>query len=68
MKKKFKRKPKALKCLIFIIILGLTITIIIQYRTVAYNEEQRLIEIKEEQERKEKEERERKYNTCMNTP
>ena len=68
MKKKFKRKPKALKCLIFIIILGLTITIIFQYRTVAYNEEQRLIEIKEEQERKEKEERERKYNTCMNTP
>lgn len=68
MKKKYKRKPKALKCLIFIIILGLTITIIFQYRTVAYNEEQRLIEIKEEQERKEKEERERKYNTCMNTP
>lgn len=68
MKKKFKRKPKALKCLIFIIILGLTITIIFQYRTVAYNEEQRLIEIKEEQEKKEKEERERKYNTCMNTP
>lgn len=60
MKKKFKRKPKVLKYLIFIIILGLTVTIIFYYRTTAYNEEQRLNEIKEE--------RQLKYNTCMNIP
>lgn len=59
-KKKFKRKPKALIAIIYIIILGLTITLIFQYQSVAYNEEQKLNEIDEE--------RRRKYNTCMNTP
>ena len=67
-KKKYKRKNKGLKFLIYLIVIILTLVVIFEYRTIAYNEEQKLNEIKEEQERKEKEERERKYNTCMNTP
>ena len=66
-KKKYKKKNRGIKYLIYIVIISLTFVLIFEYRTTSYNEEQKLNEIKEEK-KKIEEERKNKYNTCMNTP